>query len=233
MARNWFLFYGGYAGTDGIPDVVLGGSPNPQDNRLFGVDLAKAHALGKGQGIWTEYDEQTKVLNFGFSLVPFAVSSSNTWVKANTYVTNSGTYRYYFTFEEDNGNGFENKAGRKMFSQDWSSNLYDTDGFINSVLEYSNSLSLAIRPNLKRIRFKIYGEDATRPYEHIYTVEELKYGLDSYPYAQRKSGVFVSFMRSNKKMRIRKSGVFNVLTTEKNKIRKGNTWINQKRVGDL
>lgn len=228
MAIAWYAGYGGYNNTGPYHNVLLLGSPNNSIPNLTNIQLDQARQAGKGFGVGFELQAENQLKIF-LSLIAVSVSDSGQAIYNNNYVNFGGTYFYFVKISKsvDNGRSFQQIYLGKDVGHPSTNALAYNPNWHQSAVDLSYNVTMG--DDITHIKVEIYGEDATFPYQNIFTREQVL--KDSWkPWAVRK-GTFKSLTKGWFKKRTGGSWVEKGKPAE-NKIRRSGNWKNQGKIGE-
>ncbi len=234
----WQNFHGAYDNSGPYANVVLGG--NPGNNADFGFPLATAHSKGYGKGI-NFSDDGNYGVTFTLDLVGYGVTDVGTYIGNGKYVQYGGKYNYILIISVSNNNksSWREIYNQVIFSHADTWPLAYSSGWETVAQNSQWSGKLQLPTDTTHVKVELRGEDATLPYENIYSIQQVI--PEFRPWAVRKGGKFLTCNRNTGFTRIRKNGSWqdiNKMTevgqTNKgtSRIRHSNNWVGQKKVGE-
>lgn len=234
----WQNFHGAYNNTGPYANVVLGG--NPGNTADFGFPLATAHAKGYGKGI-NFSDDGNYGVTFTLDLVGYGVTDAGTYTGNVKYVQYGGRYNYILIISVSNNNkaSWREIYNQVIFSHADTWSLAYSSGWETVAQNSQWSSKLQLPTDTTHVKVELRGEDATFPYENIYSIQQII--PEFRPWEVRKGGKFLTCNRNTGFTRIRKNGSWQDINkmTESGQTNKGtsrirhrNNWVGQKKVGE-
>lgn len=224
---NWLEVSGGAVGTGSIRDVYFLGSPN---NSYMGFDLSQPHTYNHGRGIGFEVVKNYNV-NIYASLVGIVVDYNNLYYDWNSYFEYNGTYDWFIKIDYSTNN---QQSFNTLFTEQIASHRGNPPQKLgrdwnDTKIEWSKNVT--VPTDTTHIKISVYERDRTNfSRDPIFPIEVVIPQIK--PYAIRKNNEFLSLNTVKKLFKKRKSNNWlDVSENEKNKIRKGNDWINQSKIG--
>lgn len=214
MAITWYAGYGGYNNTGPYYNVLLVGSPTNWLPGLTNVNLTNARAEGYAQGIGFESEDGSTTVKVHVNLAGATVTDQGQLLYGLHYVQFGGRYDYFvkISYSTDGGNSYTQLYLNKDVSHSDTGNLMYAQGW--QAQTFKRTYTINLPDNFTNLKFEIYGEDATFPYENIFTRKQVIVITDIKPWSIRKSGVFKTLNVP--------SGIF--------QIRKGGSWVNKSKM---
>lgn len=253
MSTTGFLnAWGTYERGGDVFDVGMGGTPASVNQH--GLNMAQAHAIGRGRGIrFTSLNDEGTSVNVELSLIGYTLDNTNA-IANGYYIRNGRPYVWYVDFQisYDGGNSYEPyDMDKEIASHHWEQNLAYADsslhtpnsgGWETSTIEWDSLLNLP--DTYTHLMVEVRSE---RPlperYRNIYTREQVMRIVTYKPMAIRKSGTFRSLNRDSGFLMIRKSGSWNDISemeiddvgntgTGAHRIRQSGQWVQQGIIGN-
>lgn len=235
----WQNFHGAYDNTGPYANVVLGG--NPGYTADFGFPLATAHAKGYGKGI-NFSDDGNYGVTFTLDLVGYVVTDAGQYTGNGKYVQYGGRYNYILIISVSNNNkaSWREIYNQVIFSHADTWSLAYSSGWETVAQNSQWSGKLQLPTDTTHVKVELRGEDATFPYENIYSIQQVI--PDFRPWAVRKGGIFYSLDRDTGwfKKRVKDSWVTigkysadkaNKENQGSSRIRKNGKWVGQGKIG--
>ena len=189
----WQNFHGAYDNTGPYANVVLGG--NPGDTADFGFPLAIAHSKGYGKGI-NFSDDGNYGVTFTLDLVGYGVTDAGKYTGNGKYVQYGGRYNYILIISVSNNNkaSWRQIYNQVIFSHADTWPLAYSSGWETVAQNSQWSGKLQLPTDTTHVKVELRGEDATFPYENIYSIQQVI--PDFRPWAVRKGSIFYSLDRA-------------------------------------